>query len=618
MTTGDDGTVTVPLRGGKYRVTVESAHIESAEVAAIVSEENSSITITVKPILYNVVLRVIDPELREDVGSPDRVVLKLLSFNGVDVNAEIVSGPVIEAKLPAGIYRISVTSVGYAEATQDLTVSGDAVETLALKPITRSTLFTVVAETVLGVSNAVGGKLLLEAVNIPLKNPIIEVDVKQGQAVALLRLGEYRVYYKVPEADYVIPVGTITVEPGEDQLQISLTVKAPKVNLALALIDSELGTPVNNATVNVVYTGPLGQYAQTVEGVNGSVQLELPPGTVVVDVEAPGYQAARQEIVLKPDRVDSTIELNPLLYNAQLRLVDQDGVPVEDEVVIKFVHTELPYTKEVRGKGPSIQVTAIRPGTYRVIITPVNSDRLDETEAQVTIEPPGVANPDTLQVNFKSFKVTLTLVDAVKGETVPFPYRAIIERVATGAPSPLEVTREITIQGSAQVTLPYGNYTVTLQPEGPDYYVVDEPFNITVDRDGEIQIKLQPRIYVVTIVVTDDNNRPLANSFVRVTDAQGNEIQSGYTDSNGFFVFRVTFGTYSVTVTHPGFHTAERVISVPQNTNVTISLEPGIRVLLLRYGPLVTGFASLAIIAVLIYRMRSALSERLLKEEEYF
>ncbi len=618
LTMGETGTLTAPLRGGKYKIIVEGAHIEPSEATAIVNEENRSIRITVKPVLYNVVLKVVDPELREDVGSPESVVLSILSFNGVNINTEILSGPVIEAKLPAGTYRILVTSTGYAESIQDLMITGDAIETLTLRPITRSILFTVLAETVLGTSNMVSGKLILEAVNIPLKNPVIEVDVKQGQAVAELRLGEYRIYYKVPEADYTIPVDTLVVQPGEDQLQISLTVKAPKVNLALALIDAELGTPVNDAAINLVYVGPLGQYSQVIEDVDGSVQVELPPGTVVVDVEAPGYQIKRQEIILKPDRVDASVKLNPLLYNAQLRLVDQDGMPIEEEVIIRFIHTELPYTKEVRGKGSTIQVNKIRPGIYRVIITPVGSERLDETEARVSIEPPGVANPDTIQVNFKAFKVTLTLVDASTGGTVPFPYRALIERVATGAPSPLEVVREITIQGSAQVTLPYGDYTVTLQPEGPDYYVVDEPFNVTVDKDGEIQIKLQPRIYVITVVVTDDNNRPLANSFVSVSDAEGNEIQSGYTDNNGFFVFRAVFGTYKVTVSHPGFHTAERIISVPQNTNITVSLEPGLRVLLLRYGPLVTGFASLAIIAVLIYRMRSALSERLLKEEEYF
>lgn len=543
---------------------------------------------------------------------------RLLSFNGVETNIELVTGPVVEAKLPAGKYKLGVTSSGYAESIQDVTIEGDTQEVIPLKPITREVFFTVTADTVLGVSQNVGGQLLLEAVSIPLKNPIIEVDVRQGQAIALLRLGEYNVYYRIPEADYVIPVTTLTVEAGEGQLQVGITVKPPKVNLALALVDSELEIPVNDATVTIVYTGPLGQFAQTVEGVNGSLQMELPPGVAVIDVEAPGYQAARQELVLKPDRVDAAIRINPLLYDVQLRLVDQDGVPVEDEVVVTLIHRELPYTKEVRGVGPTIQVSEIRPGSYQVIITPVESGILDETQAQVTIEPPGVATPDTLQINFRTFKVTLTLVDAVKGDTIPFPYTAILERVATGAPSPLEVTREITIQGSAQLSLPYGNYTVTLVPEGPDYYVVDEPFNITVDKDGEITLKLQPRIYVVTIIVTDDNNRPLANSFVRVTDAEGNEIQSGYTDANGYFIFRTSFGTYSVTVSHPGFHSTERIITVPQNTNVTISLEPGIRVLLLRYGPLVTGFASLAIIAVLIYRMRSTLSERLLKEEEYF
>jgi len=618
VVTGEDGVAVAPLRGGKYRVVLEGYHIEASEASVLVNRENADITVTVKPVLFNVKLTVIDPELREDVGSPESVALRLLSFNGVDLNIELVTGPVIEARLPAGKYRLSVFSAGYAESIQDLTVEGDVSEVVPLKPITREVLFNVTAETVLGVSHNVGGVLLIEAVDIPLKNPVIEVEVRQGQAIAQLRLGDYNVYYSIPEAELTLRVATITVEPGEGQMQVSLTVRPPKVSLALALVDAELEIPVGGATVTIVYLGPLGQYSETVEGVNDTLQMELPPGVIVVDAEAPGYKAARQEIVLKGDRVDAAIRLDPLVYDVQIRLVDQDGLPVEEEVVITLVHRDLPYTREVQGKGPTIEITALRPGSYQVVVTPVNSERLEETQAQVAVEPPGVANPDTIQVNFKIFKVTLTLVDAAKGDTIPFPYTAVIKRVATGAPTPLEVTREVTIQGSAQVLLPYGSYTVTLTPEGPDYYVVDEPFNITVNRDGEIPIKLQPRIYVVTIVVTDDNNRPLANSFVRVTDAEGNEIQSGYTDTNGFFIFRAPFGTYNVTVSHPGFHTAERVITVPQNTNVTISLEPGIRVLLLRYGPLVTGFASLALIAVLIYRMRNTLSERLLKEEEYF
>ena len=615
LETREDGTVVASLRAGSYKVRVEHPFAQPVELSLIVRERLESVDIITDPKVFKVRLLVVDPEFREEEQVVPGVRVTLISYNGVGVDAEFTFGGPMELELPAGRYEMLVDAEGYAFRDIEVVVDGEGDVIVPLEPLKTTVAVTVLVETPQGEESPVtSGLIVFEAVNLPLKDPLIEAVIDNGLAQLLLRPGLYRVYYASPELGLRIQV-TEPVEVGMDTTELQVSFEPPLTQLTVEVVDAQLGVRVTDAIVVIAYDGPFGTWfmESVVEG--GVSKVNVPPGAITVFVQAEGYEDSSESITLK-DPSTITLSLQPILYTVELRLVDPDGRPVSEPVRVTMVHEGLGVSVDVEGEGPVLEISGVRAGGYLLTITPLSeATLLQTTTLQAIVRDPGVLEPSQVVVSYRLFTVEIRLVDARSGESVTIPYVLALERQGSEG---VEYPREVEVEaGVVRLSLPPGSYTMRLNPVDRDYYVVETPFTFTVDSDETLTFRLEPRLFNVEVSVLDDRRSPLQGALVRVIGG-GRVYATGYTDEAGRLTAQVPFGTYIVEVLHPGFKPMQTPIVVPQQAVVEVTLEPTVRTLAIRYGPIAVGLVGLAAVIVVLYRVREVIVERLLREEEYF
>ena len=615
LETGDNGSVVASLRTGSYKVRVEHPFAEPVELNLVVREGLGSVDVITEPRVFKIRLLIVDPEFKEEEQVVPGAKVTLVSYNGVEVNAEFTYGGPMELELPAGRYEMIVEAEGYSFNDIEVTVSDDGNVVVPLEPLKTIVSVTVLAETPQGGESPVtSGLIIFEAVNLPLKDPLIEAVIDNGLAQASLRPGLYRVYYASPDLGLKIQV----MEPVEvriDTGELQVSFKPPTTQLTVEVIDAQLGVRVVDANIIIVYNGPFGNWFIEAPAEGGVAKVEVAPGSLRVFVQAEGYVEASEEATVK-EPTTITLGLEPILYSVEIRLIDPDGRPITEPVRVTMVHESLGVSLEAEGEGPVLEIEGVRAGSYLVTVTPLSeATLLQTTSIQATVRDPGVIDPSQITVAYRLFNVEIRLVDARSGESVTIPYVITLERQGS---ENVEYPKEVEVEaGVARLTLPPGDYTMRLNPVDRDYYVVETPFNFTVDSDETLTFRLEPRLFSVEVSVLDDRRSPLQGALVRVIG--GNRVYAtGYTDEAGRLTIQVPFGTYIVEILHPGFKPTQTPIVVPQQAVVEVTLEPTVRTLAIRYGPIAVGLVGLAAVIVVLYRVREVIVERLLREEEYF
>jgi len=167
---------------------------------------------------------------------------------------------------------------------------------------------------------------------------------------------------------------------------------------------------------------------------------------------------------------------------------------------------------------------------------------------------------------------------------------------------------------NVQVSKPgFENYTTTIPPYGP-VRVQAELKPLVVEEE-------QPtvRYYDVRIRVVNDRGEPLSLARVEVYHAANNTmIASLFTDENGVVLVRLREGSYIVKAYADGYTGKEAALSVPQATEITLSLDPTTATKIKRMIPYIAlGAGAIALVGAL-YALRERIARRLVEEEEYF
>jgi len=165
-----------------------------------------------------------------------------------------------------------------------------------------------------------------------------------------------------------------------------------------------------------------------------------------------------------------------------------------------------------------------------------------------------------------------------------------------------------------QVSKPgFENYTTIIPPYGP-VRVTATLKPLAVEEEQPIV-----RYYDVRIRVVDDRGEPLSLARIEVYQAGDNAlIASLFTDENGIVTVRLREGSYIVRAYADGYMEKEAALSVPQTTEVILSLDPTTVTKVKRLIPyVVLGAGAIALVGAL-YALRERIARRLVEEEEYF
>ncbi len=617
--TGPQGVAIVELRAGRYKVSVVHEFSQPVELNLLVREGVTGLTVVAEPIVVRADLMVVDPELQEGFSTVSGVSIIIQSYNGRPVGASISYPGLIEAVVPAGVYEVIVDAEGYlAEAITVTVTPGDEAIVIELAPVKVQVSVTLLASTPTGESAPVlEGFVVMESIDLPLKERRLSFEISRGTAIATLRPGLYTVYYLNPALGINVQV-SLSVEVTGATSELVIEFEPPMVDVAVEVVDGELGGRVAGSVITVSYSGPFGSWTVEELAAQGIARLSIPPGLVSLIVSADGYYESVIDLIALPGSpLNVKVSLDPILYTVELRLIDPDGRPVEEPLRVAMTNLDLGKTVEVEGRGPLIRVEEVRAGRYAVTITPLQEETVFRpTTVEVAVRDPGVVEPSVITVEYRLFTVEIRLVDSRTGKDIVFPYTLRLEREGSDA---IAYPREVVIEaGAATIALPPGTYTATLQPVREDYYQVGEPVSFEVDSDETVVIRLQPRLYALTVQVVDDRGSPIPEALVRVIESERGVVATGSTDEAGRLVIQLPYGTYVILVSHPGYREAQVPVVLPQVTLAEVQMDPTIRTLAFRYGPIFLGVVSLSALIVLIYRVREVIAERLLKEEEYF
>lgn len=610
-----NGTVKLKVRVGSYILRVTATSFQEANTSIdVLPSAPVKVSLRLKPILSQVKLVIEDPELVPQQSMIPGTII-LTSWNGVPINVKVDVPPDgATILLPPGLYEALVESQGYMNAFYNFTVPGGPY-TFNLTAERIQVSIYVELTSYFGSLPASNLTITLTAMDIPLKVKTVNLTLDtNGVVIVELRRGNYTITATPPGYTQPVILGSIVVEEGQNEYAFS--VEAPLLTLNITVVDAEFSDYKVPANATLIYFGPYGSGDLTKPIPSGQASLRLPPGSYQITVSSLFYYTSVASINLTAD-TNVTIELTPMLSKVKVIVKDIDGNPVSGaRIVLK--HTLIPYTVQAiaNAQGQASFTQGVRLGIYNLTVAPpANVQYLTIYTSNITISTGQATITVTLMP--KIFNVTIVLLDKETGKEIPFPYILSLARKGAGS-ALLTIPTEINItNGSVSVLLPYGTYTGKLEPVKEDYYNLPQQVAFTVDKNKQVVITLEPKLYAVTILVVDDRGAPLPGATVTLTDTHGLVHAAALTDENGQVTVQVRYGTYVIDVTKQGYKHALSQIEVPAATSMTVTLEPGFTVLLKRYSIFIVGIVGLVGAGYGILRLRERVAEKL-AEEEYF
>ena len=616
LETGPDGTVSASVRIGSYVVAVSAPNYYGVEDVELITGPRS-LEYEITPILYNVTLKLVDPEMLPGHQDVAGVSLTLVSWDGFPVGDTITVNSGETLRLPAGELVFEASKRFYDTRVFNLSVTGNINATVELNATRYQVVVSVDSTFQDWVSGpAVGVDVYLEA-SEPLKTRVFHATTgADGSALLEVRAGNYTVLLLGPGIGSPIALGEVNVT---GNTRVSYTLEAPAVNVTLKILDALAGIPpATGASVEIAYNGPYGSGTLKLT-INGTAQLSLPAGSLVVSASADRYQPASVPVSLANASGSIVVSLEPILVPLRVEVVNPDGAPVDGAIVrLTYEIPELSPPPMVTVNGTAEVRGGARIGAYRVTVEPPPSSPLLPAATRLDVGKEGASIKVVLP--YKNYTVVFILKDSVTGKLIPFKYTLTLTRSGAGSEKIVYPKEIDVVNGKANATLPYGDYTITLKPASQDYYVIPQSIAIHVEKDNQtFVIAMKPRIYTVSVTVIDDRSRPVAGALVEVVDTKtGATVASQLTDATGSASFNLPYGLYEIRVTHRAYKPASAYMDVPSTTSTTVNVYPTPITALKRLAPLIIGVVGLALLGVVLWRAKEAIAARLAEQEEYF
>lgn len=245
-------------------------------------------------------------------------------------------------------------------------------------------------------------------------------------------------------------------------------------------------------------------------------------------------------------------------------------------------------------------------GDYVIRVTPLKgySNIYVPATARVMLGKPSTV---TLVLDRVRYTLNISIKDVTTGTLAGlFDVYVNESRVASG------------VRGFANVTLPYGVYIVSVTPE-PKYasiYSAPRPQTVKVFNNTEVTFRLSRRFFKIKVIVVDDMGAPIKNAEVKFFSIdKGAYISTLLTDASGSVQGSLFYGGYRIEVNAKGFYPAQRDLILNKDTELTITLQPQLLTVIMRYSIVIIVVCIAAIAVIGVLKIRAKIAERLPKEE---
>jgi hypothetical protein len=323
----------------------------------------------------------------------------------------------------------------------------------------------------------------------------------------------------------------------------------------------------------------------------------------------PYYENVVQNIRLYNELEYVEVTLQPKKYKLEISVRDENGHPVNANIIIKSAEGE----KVAEFAGRSLASTFVTRGEYTVIIdpSPINMTgiRLYENKT-IRIE---VYKDISISVTLKKLRefISITLVDpfTLNGgimDNVTIYLDGAFYKKVTRAAQKMTVRIPVLIKGSK----------LSIKPETKRIYT-EVQREILVQDNGTV-VSLERRMYTIKLVVIDDEGNGVKAASVNVQGIDVTYMSSSVTDVDGLATLMLPYGTYNIQVTAREYDDYQLSgFTVTGDATVSIILRPKPFTILKRYLNIISAviFATVLLVFARIYFKK--ILEKLATEEEF-
>ena len=364
----------------------------------------------------------------------------------------------------------------------------------------------------------------------PISGAEIDIDgnnlTTDGTGEATIDLPDGTYSYTVTTTGYQNANGSVTVSGADVTENVGLS--PLEYTVTFNVTDANSTDPISGAEITIDGSN------LTTDG-SGQASIDLPDDTYSYTVTASGYQGESANITVSGADVTENVQLTPIEYTVTFNVTDDDtGDPISGaEIDIDGNNLTTDGTGEATIDLPD--------GTYSYSVT---ASGYQSTSGNVSVSGSDVTVNVGLEPELPDeYTVTFTVTDAITADPI------------SGANVSIDGNNLTTnSSGEATIDLPDGTYSYTITAAGYQ----NSSGNVTVSgANVNVDVSLDPMEYTVTFIVTDESSGdPVSGASVEI---DGNILT---TDASGQAAIDLPNGTYSYTVTAPGYQTAAGSITV--------------------------------------------------------
>ncbi|AEM39014.1 PEGA domain protein [Pyrolobus fumarii 1A] len=559
-TTSGTGTVVIDgVAYGAYRVRIHHPHMKPYETRLLVNESSVALSATLKPETYFVTIMAVDAE----TGAPvEGLTIKITRvFDGYTVSVTVEKSYYI-ARLEYGEYRVEIVKTGYQPYTASFTADHDMRIEARLTPI----LYTVTIQVV----DSLYQRSLPARIVVfnPETGRRLESVTATGVATLQLRAGSYVLRAYSP---YAHPATKTFIVPGADRIVVELVPR--NFTVVVTPIDSLADVPIALLGYNasgVIECSDTGEWSM--EWVNGSLVATLPYSRGCrVTIQAPYYNPLVETIGDIGANTTLRVALEPVLYTLVIRARSEYGIPTSFNATVTGGPLNERFTVSGRGEA----TLRLRPGVYTVRVT---AKYHEANETRVVVE--GDTSV-TVTLPLRVYTVTLRAIDSTTGNLVTGA-TAVLTRVAPTQSKPVVLDLRA---GTARIPLTWGTYKVRISAPG----YAEKTVTFTVPEATSVAVPLDPLTFTLRLRVVDAlTNEPIGNATVMIFGVRTGTAVKALTDKTGSLKLSLRSDTYRIVVLAEYHLGAERQVTLLNDTELTVKLEPVKYTLTLRVSDGVT------------------------------
>lgn len=468
---------------------------------------------------------------------PNANIVVRASTNGVVVATVTAdaNGSFFIPGLSAGSYTItaSVSGNGQTFGTETIGVTVIAGETVLASILLLPTSF------------PISGEVLDAGNNNPLINvPNVQVSLYNAQNVLIrtiladfgtggyrfenLQPGTYFIAANAPDYYPNIISAFILNAPVTADIPLS-QVQVIDSGTIFINVHTPTTTPVAGAAISLKTSNNL-VIATGVTDSNGNFEFtDIPLGSYIVTADKEGFGTDSRAAFLTTDSPTANIDfvLSPDTGNLTGFIIDVlTGLPIAGVTISVEDRTGAVVAETVTGTNGFYSFNGLAPGTYTVVADAFNYG--PQTAGAI------ITSSQTLNLGFALLPDPGYVLGAVLSGTDPVPGAAITVREGSIG-GPIVWDGRTTSDGTFLTTgLNTGTYIITVSA---DDFVTSQTGAIVQSGTNEIVIYLaEETTYFISGEITNTNNEPLPNTFIRVLDQLGNIVGRTQTDSDGRYL----------------------------------------------------------------------------------